>query len=415
MRRYLIRRLLEIAPTTFGVLVLTFLLFHVVGGSPAEVVLGKNASAEALAAFDAQFGYDKPLLCGRWTAIRALGEVNVQRAAPGARREAGDGPGFRLPITYALPAGTYRVNAGRVLLGLRERATGAEEEARVDGAAPLTFAVREGWTAASVGIGGTLPETVRLEKKNGGFFDSQFTHYLTALAKGDFGVSTEHSLPVAQVLREGVGPSLALTIPILVGGTLVGVMLGLLCAAWRGGVTDRAVLLLSTLLMSVNYVVWVLAGQFLLAFKLRLFPIWGCESAVYLVLPVLIGIVSGLGRDVRFFRAAILDEVFRPYVRTAQAKGLSGGRIMVRHVLRNSLIPIVTYVSLSVPFLFTGSLMLESFFGIPGLGNVSLNAIHSSDMAVVRAVVVLGALLYQGVNLMTDLCYVWLDPRVRLG
>jgi peptide/nickel transport system permease protein len=322
---------------------------------------------------------------------------------------------WRLPIMYALSAGTYRVNAGQVWLGLREGATGAEDEALVDGPPPLTFAVREGWKAVSVAVGGQLPETVRLEKKNGGFFDSQFAHYLVSLAKGDFGVSTEHNLPVARVLREGVGPSLALTVPILAGGTLVGVMLGLLCAAWRGGVTDRAVLLLSTLLMSVNYVVWVLAGQFLLAFKLRLFPIWGFESAAYLVLPVVIGIVSGLGRDVRFFRAAILDEVFKPYVRTAQAKGLSGARIMVRHVLRNSLIPIVTYVSLSVPFLFTGSLMLESFFGIPGLGNVSLNAVHSSDMAVVRAVVILGALLYQGVNLATDLCYAWLDPRVRLG
>jgi len=161
--------------------------------------------------------------------------------------------------------------------------------------------------------------------------------------------------------------------------------------------------------------VWVLAGQFLLAFKLRLFPIWGFESAVYVALPVIIGIVSGLGRDVRFFRAAILDEVYKPYVRTAKAKGLSDARVMLGHVLRNSLIPIVTYVSLSIPFLFTGSLLLESFFGIPGLGSVSLNAIHSSDMTVVRAVVILGALLYQAVTLLTDLCYAFLDPRVRLG
>ena len=119
--------------------------------------------------------------------------------------------------------------------------------------------------------------------------------------------------------------------------------------------------------------------------------------------------------DVRFFRTAILDEIYKPYVRTARAKGLSGAAILVRHVLRNSLIPIVTYVSLAIPYLFTGSLLLESFFGIPGLGSVSLNAIHSADMAVVRAVVVLGALLYQGVNLATDLCYAALDPRVRLG
>ena len=110
----------------------------------------------------------------------------------------------------------------------------------------------------------------------------------------------------------------------------------------------------------------------------------------------------------------ILDEIYKPYVLTARAKGLPGGVILFRHVLRNALIPIVTYVSLSIPYLFTGSLLLESFFGIPGLGSVSINAIHSSDMAVVRTVVVLGALLYQFVNLATDLLYAALDPRVRM-
>ena len=133
------------------------------------------------------------------------------------------------------------------------------------------------------------------------------------------------------------------------------------------------------------------------------------------MLPVLIGVFSSIGVDVRFFRTAILDEIYKPYVRTARAKGLSSLAVLVRHVLRNALIPIVTYISLAIPYLFTGSLMLESFFGIPGLGNVSLNASHSADMAVVRAVVVLGALLYQVVNLATDLAYAWLDPRVRLG
>jgi len=396
-------------PTTLGVLVLTFVLFHVVGGSPAEIVLGKNATSESLAAFDARYGYDTPLLFGTWAAIRALGPVPKEKLQAGP-----DTALFHVPLAYELPAGTYRVNAGRVLLRIRETATGEADEAMFDGPAPLSFSVREGWKAVALDVGGPLPPVLRLDKRSRGFFDSQFINYGKALLRGDFGVSSEYGIPVTRVLRTGVGPSLELTVPILVGGTLVGVMLGLLCAAWRGGVADRAVLLLSTVLMSVNYVVWVLAGQYLLAFKLRLFPIWGFESTAYVVLPILIGIASGLGRDIRFFRAAMLDEVYKPYVRTAQAKGLSGSRIMLCHVLRNSLIPIVTYVSLSIPFLFTGSLMLESFFGIPGLGNVSLNAIHSSDMAVVRAVVILGALLYQGVNLLTDLCYAWLDPRVRL-
>jgi len=304
MLKYAARRLLETIPTTLGILLLTFALFNVVGGSPAAAILGKNATAEAIAAFDHKWGYDKPL-----------------------------------------PA--------------------------------------------------------------------QFVSFVAGLCKGDFGYSIENQEPVISVLARGVGPSLSLTVPILAGGVIIALMMGMLSAAYRGRTVDRLILFSSTVLMSVNYVVWVLAGQFFLSYKAGLFPVWGYSSAYNLVLPVLIGIFSSLGADVRFFRTAILDELYKPYVLTARAKGLSGVTVMTRHVLRNALIPIVTYVSLSIPYLFTGSLLLESFFGIPGLGSVSINAIHSSDMAVVRTVVVLGALIYQFVNLATDLLYAALDPRVR--
>ncbi len=310
MLKYTLSRLWQVVPTTLGVLLLTFLLFNVVGGSPAEVILGKNATKESIAAFNHKWGYDKPLV----------------------------------------------------------------------------------WST-----------------------DSQFVNFVGSLMKGDLGYSIEMNEPVKDVLKRGVGPTLSLTVPILVGGTIVALMLAMLSAAYRGRTVDRAILLGSTILMSVNYVVWVLAGQFLLSFKAGLFPTWGYGGVSYLLLPVIIGIVSSLGTDVRFFRTAILDEVYRPYVLTARSKGLSKTAIMVRHVLPNALIPIVTYVSLSIPWLFTGSLLLESFFGIPGLGSVSINAIHSADMAVVRAVVVLGALIYQFVNLATDLLYAALDPRVRFS
>ena len=321
MLKFVLRRLAETVPTTVGILLLTFVLFNVVGGSPAEVVLGKNATAEAIAAFNHKWGYDKPLIIG-------IGD---------------QGSGIR------------------------------------------------------------------------GWWDSQFFNFVGGVCKGDFGYSIENQEPVIEVLKRGVGPSLSLTVPILVGGVIVALMLALLAAAMRGGWVDRAVLLFSAVLMSVNYVIWVLAGQFFLSYKAGIFPVWGYENAFYLVLPVMIGMFSSLGADVRFFRTAILDEVYKPYVLTARAKGLSGWTIMTRHVLRNALIPIVTYVSLSIPYLFTGSLLLESFFGIPGLGSVSINAIHSSDMAVVRAVVVLGSLLYQFVNLVTDVLYAFLDPRIRMS
>ena len=317
MLRYAVRRLLELIPTTVGILLLTFVLFNVVGGSSAQVVLGKNATKASIEAFNKRYGYDKPLILNTRTGESA--------------------------------------------------------------------------------------------------FDSQFFNFIKNVAKGDFGMSTEHREPVMGVLKRGVGPTLSLTVPMVVLGTLLGLALALGCAALRGSAFDRGVLVMSTVLMSVNYVVWVLAGQFFLAYKWRIFPIWGYENAFYLALPVLIGVLSSLGVDIRFFRTAVLDEIYKPYVRTARAKGLSRTAILVKHVLRNSLIPIVTYVSLSIPYLFTGSLLLETFFGIPGLGSVSLNAINSADLAVVRAVVLLGALLYQVVNLVTDLAYAALDPRVRLG
>lgn len=309
MLKYVLRRLWETIPTTVGILLLTFALFNVVGGSPAETILGKNATAESIAAFNHKFGYDKPLIFSR---------------------------------------------------------------------------------------------------------DSQFVKFISDVCRADFGYSIEHNERVADVLKRGVGPSLSLTVPILVGSATIGLMLAMLAAAFRGGVVDRAILVGSTVLMSVNYVVWVLIGQFFFSYELGLFPVWGYRNAFYLVLPVMIGVLSSLGSDVRFFRTAILDEIYKPYVLTARAKGLSGCAIMFRHVLRNALIPIVTYVSLSIPYLFTGSLLLESFFGIPGLGSVSINAIHSADMAVVRTVVVLGALLYQFVNLITDLLYCVVDPRVKV-
>ena len=244
--------------------------------------------------------------------------------------------------------------------------------------------------------------------------DSQLARYFGQLAKLDFGESVEHQRPVSEVLRDGAGPSLAITIPVLVFGSLVSLALALVCAYYRSRAPDTAVLFSTTFLLAVNAVLWVLLGQFFLAYKLRLFPIWGFDSWRALVLPVLLGTLIGLPRDVRFLRTLLLDEIYKPYLRTARAKGLPTLRILLRHLLPNTMIPIVTYFSLSLPFLFTGSLLLESTFGIPGLGAATLNALHSADLPVIRAIVLLGALAFQFVNLLTDLSYALIDPRVRL-
>ena len=243
----------------------------------------------------------------------------------------------------------------------------------------------------------------------------QFVRYVGNVVWGDLGESIEYRVPVTSILKEGVGVSLSLTLPILILGTVMALVIGLVCAAFRGGIFDRAALFAATALMSVNYVIWVVAGQYLLAYHWRLFPIWGYESWAYLALPVVIGIVSGLSQDVRFYRTIILDEVSRPYVRTAIAKGLHPVAVLFRHVLRNSLIPVITTVSLAIPFLFTGSVLLEGFFGIPGLGGIGLNAVHASDVTMVRAVVLIGAALYQAAAIAADILTAAADPRVRLA
>jgi peptide/nickel transport system permease protein len=245
--------------------------------------------------------------------------------------------------------------------------------------------------------------------------DSQIWNYLKNIARLDFGTSTAANLPVLQLLKEGIAPTTMLATPILLIELVVAVSLGLLCAYFRGRFFDRAMVFISVALMSINYLVWIVVGQYLLAYKARLFPVWGFESWTYLALPVLIGVVSGFGGDVRFYRTVMLDEIYKDYVRTAFAKGVSTRDVLFKHVLRNAAVPIVTNVILAIPFLYTGSLLLESYFGIPGVGYLSFNAINSSDPDVIRAVVLIGSVLYVICGLIGDLLAAWFDPRIKLS
>ncbi len=393
MLKYCLKRFIEMIPTTIGVIVLTFILFYVIGGSPALTILGQHASQEAIAAFEAQHGFDKPLFIGNWATVKACTS--------------------RGTLAFALPEATYQLSGEKLtsVTLVSDQSLQHQINLPAEKEHHVIIRVPAGWHLSAI----TGDKLSAVQRKTRSLFDSQFVDYVKRLMRLDFGMSVESKRPVLEVLKGGVWASLSLSIPILIFGSITSVVFGLLCAVSRGGKLDRCVLAASTILMSVNYVVWILLGQFFLGFKWDIFPLWGWEDATYLILPVCIGIISSLGGDVRFYRAAILDEVYKPYVRTAQAKGISAFRQLFVHILRNSLIPIVTYISLSIPYLFTGSLLLESFFGIPGLGSVSINAIHSSDMSVIQGVVVIGALIYQFVNLATDICYGWLDPRVRIS
>ncbi len=414
---FIIRRVLTMIPIILGVILITFLLFNVVGGSPASMALGKNASPQALEEFDEQRGFNKPAVLGWWTSTRALPET---RFAEGLTLSAGTN--FPIKMLFPLqPDTVYRLRCGISRMAGSVSwipASGVTAVSPAHDSAELIFRTGAKGTAMPVTLfvqHGTLDvRSLLLSRRMPHWYDSQLVHYFKLLARFDLGTSLATNEKVTTMLKRGIGPSLALTIPIFFGGLVLSVGLALVCAYWRNRWVDRVLVITAVALMSVNYLVWIIFGQFFMAYKLKWFPIWGFEAWSYLLLPVIIGIISGLGSNLRFYRTVLLDELYKDYVRTAYAKGLGPTAVLFKHVLPNALIPIVTNTALALPFLYTGSLLLESFFGVPGLGGLSVNAINSSDVDVVRGVVLVGAILYVVASLLTDLCYAMVDPRVKL-
>jgi peptide/nickel transport system permease protein len=252
------------------------------------------------------------------------------------------------------------------------------------------------------------------------FTDTLLAEHYRRMLTFDFGRSDADDSPISRRLREGALPSLGITVPLFVMGLVVSVAVALFVAFFRETYIDRVVLVVCMLTMSVAGLLYIIAGQYLVGQLLRWFPISGFDPdptvvARFLALPVLVGVLSGFGADTRFYRTIFLEEIGRDYVRTARAKGCGDARVMVRHVLRNALIPILTNVVVQIPFLFTGALLLESFFGIPGLGALTVEAIQGNDFSTLRTMVYLGALLFIAGQILTDISYALADPRVRLG
>ncbi|MDX2201879.1 MAG: ABC transporter permease [Hyphomicrobiaceae bacterium] len=252
------------------------------------------------------------------------------------------------------------------------------------------------------------------------YTDTLFFEHYRSMLTFDFGRSDADDTPIADRLLRGAGPSLSLTVPLFILNLAVAVGVGLFVAFFRETLLDRVVLVLCILTMSVATLLYIIAGQFLVGMLLKWFPISGYagDSSViwrFLALPILVGVVAGFGSDVRLYRTIFIEEMNRDYVRTARAKGAGDARVMVAHVLRNALIPIITNVVIAIPFLFTGSLLLESFFGIPGLGAMTVEAIQGNDFSTLRTMVYLGALLFILGQILTDVCYAVADPRVRLA
>jgi peptide/nickel transport system permease protein len=311
MTAYLIRRIWQMIPTLFGVILLVFLLFKGFGGDPAEILAGQNATAAQVDAIRKQLGLDEPI-----------------------------------------------------------------------------------WT--------------------------QFYIFLKQIVTFDWGRSWATNESVANLFATRLPATLTVMVPILILDALLAIPFALGVAYVRGSLTDRAIMILTTVALSISFLVYVIVGQYVFAFQLGLFPVQGWSDSVatnlrtYAPLPVLLAVLVSLAPQTRLYRSFFLDEIGHDYVRTARAKGLAEKTVLLKHVMRNAMIPILTNVAVSLPGIFVGSFLIEVFFSIPGLGREVLLAVNRSDYPVIQAFAIYIAVITMVVNLLTDVLYKLVDPRVVL-
>ena len=244
--------------------------------------------------------------------------------------------------------------------------------------------------------------------------------FIKQVATADFGASWSTNEQVSHIIATRIGPSLTVLVPILIIETLLSVVIALGVAYVRGSLTDRSIMIVCTVAMSVSLLVYIIVGQYVLAYQLGWFPVqgWGNGLAENLLkfslLPILLGVAVGIAPNTRLYRTFFLDEINQDYVRTARAKGLSDNAVMLKHVLRNALIPIITNLMIYLPGLLIGHFLIERFFSIPGIGREVILAVERSDFPVIKAITIYVSIATMVVNLLADLLYKAVDPRVQL-
>ena len=402
MLNYIIKRFLYSILIIAGVVLLTFGLFRVAAGDPAAAVLGKNPSPKEVEDLRSELGADLPLIYGHWRKTEAFTSIAL--------------------------------SSKNKKLGVSFKDGNIEFKRNFDIDSPLQCRIKaKTWKkeidippSQKILIVSNDPKIVSVEffRKQKSPLNSQlirsvqeiisFTSTFPYVSFLNFGRTIVTREPIRHILWRGVGPSLCLMIPIFIGEIIIGICLALLATAYKGRWPDRVLMLLAISTMSISYLVFIILGQWFLAYSLNWFPVWGWGSLINLALPLIIGIASGLGGSVRFYRTVFVNELNREYLRTAAAKGCSTFSIYTKHLLRNSAIPIITHATAALPFLFTGSLLLETFFGIPGLGYLGVEALNNSDLQLLKALVIISAVLFVTMNTVADIAYAWADPRIRL-
>ena len=247
--------------------------------------------------------------------------------------------------------------------------------------------------------------------------DTLFVQESLKLFFFDFGYS-DANRDIGSEIKERMGPSLAIALPTFMIALITNISLALLLVLFRGSALDTGMMIIAVMIMSVSGLFYIIAGQVLFSKMWHWVPISGYASGwdglKFIILPVMIGVFAGIGSGVRWYRSIFLEQINQDYVRTARAKGLSELKVLFGHVLKNGMLPILTGVVVVIPSLFMGSLIMESFFGIPGLGSYTIDAINSQDFAIVKAMVFLGSVLYIIGLILTDISYTLFDPRVKL-
>jgi len=432
MLSYILRRTAYSILVILGVMLLTFVLFRFAAGDPAEILLGKNPSPMEVEQLRKDLSSDKPLFWGSWRRTELYRSVKFDQKK--------DYAGVKILGTAVQENGFMKIDWGKIAFTRNFEETGGKISASIIYRGNCCIDDKSfssnSWHNQFVILSNT-PETLVLtggdsfELKSVTFFrehrppwDSQFlasfkeivtfTPDFPYVSFLNFGKTLLTKEDIRHVLWRGMWPSLFLMIPIFFGELILGIALALISTAYRGTWIDRTIVILSVAGMSISYLVFIIFGQWYLGYYFNWFPVWGWGSAKYLALPVLIGILSGLGGGVRFYRTVFVNELNKEYLRTAAAKGCTPFSIYCKHLLGNALIPIITRATTLLPFLFTGSLLLESFFGIPGLGYAGINALMNSDLQMIKALVIVTSFIFVIVNLLSDIAYAWADPRVRL-
>ena len=246
----------------------------------------------------------------------------------------------------------------------------------------------------------------------------QLWYFVQQVFTFDFGRSWSTNEEVSRILLTRVGPTLTIMVPVLIIETFLAVIFAIMVAYVRGTLTDRTIMILCTTAMSISFLVYIIVGQYLFGFQWGIFPVQGWSESftknlvTYAPLPIILAVAVGLAPQLRLYRSFFLEEINQDYVRTARAKGLPEKKVMMKHVLRNALIPILTNIGIYLPSVFVGSFLLEVFFSIPGLGREIITAVNRSDFPVIKAVTVYLAMLTMIINLLVDVMYKFVDPRV---